>query len=101
VSSVMMATDLADYLVDRGVPFREAHKAVGTVVREAEVSGREVHALPLSVYQAAHPDFGADVLDALSPEASVRRRDVPGGTGPTSVARQLVDARLALARQGH
>lgn len=96
VSSVMMATDLADYLVDRGVSFRESHKAVGAIVREAEVSGRELHTLPLSAYAAAHPTFGPDVMDALSPEASVRRRDVPGGTGPNSVAQQLRDAKTAL-----
>ncbi|MBK8247216.1 MAG: argininosuccinate lyase [Gemmatimonadetes bacterium] len=98
VSSVMMATDLADYLVDRGVTFRESHKAVGAIVREAEVSGRELHTLPLAAYAAAHPTFGEDVMDALSAEASVRRRDVPGGTGPNSVARQLSEARAALLR---
>ncbi len=98
VSSVMMATDLADYLVDHGVPFREAHKAVGTIVREAELSGREIHTLPLATYAAAHAQFGADVLDALSPEASVRRRDVPGGTGPNSVQQQLEAARRSLER---
>ena len=97
VSSVMMATDLADYLVDRGVSFREAHKAVGSIVREAEVSGLELHTLPLEVYARTHPTFGSDVRDALSAEASVRRRDVPGGTGPTSVQRQLADAMAALA----
>jgi argininosuccinate lyase len=93
VSSVMMATDLADYLVDRGVPFREAHKAVGTIVREAEVTGKEVHELPLASYAAAHPKFGADVLEALSPEKSLARRNVDGGTGPLAVARQLEEAR--------
>ncbi len=98
VSSVMMATDLADYLVDRKVPFRDAHKAVGAIVREAEVSGIEVHTLPLSVYAAAHPVFGDDVKEALSPEASLARREVEGGTGTGAVARQIAKARSALAR---
>jgi argininosuccinate lyase len=93
VSSVMMATDLADYLVDRGVPFRDAHKSVGTVVREAEVTGKELHTLPPASYAAAHPTFGDDVFDALSPEKSLARRNVDGGTGPDAVARQLAHAR--------
>lgn len=97
VSSVMMATDLADYLVDRSVPFRDAHKAVGSIVREAEVRGVEVHELPLAVYTTAHSVFGPDVLEALSPEKSVGRREVEGGTGPQAVARQLAKAREALA----
>jgi argininosuccinate lyase len=93
VSSVMMATDLADYLVDRGVPFRDAHKAVGNVVREAEVTGKELHTLPRASYTAAHPTFGDDVFDALSPEKSLARRNVDGGTGPEAVKRQLAEAR--------
>ncbi|MCC6318210.1 MAG: argininosuccinate lyase [Gemmatimonadaceae bacterium] len=96
VSSVMMATDLADYLVDRGVAFREAHKAVGSIVREAEVSGQELHALPLSVFSSAHAKFGHDVLEALSPEKSLARRNVDGGTGPAAVLRQLEQARASL-----
>lgn len=96
VSSVMMATDLADYLVDRGVAFREAHKAVGSIVREAEVSGQELHALPLSVFASAHAKFGHDVLEALSPEKSLARRNVDGGTGPAAVLRQLEQARASL-----
>jgi argininosuccinate lyase len=99
VSSVMMATDLADYLVDRGVPFREAHKAVGTVVREAEVRGVELHELPPSVYHQTHAVFGEDVRDALSPEKSLARRNVDGGTGPDAVARQLQAARAALGSE--
>ena len=98
VSSTMMATDLADYLVERGVPFREAHRAVGSVVREAEASGRELDALPRSVYEGAHPEFGPDVLEALSPRRSVERREVEGGTGPQAVRRQLAAARASLAR---
>lgn len=97
VSSVMMATDLADYLVDRGVSFRDAHKSVGTLVRQAEESGRELHTLPKPLYAAAHPQFGDDVYDALSPMRSIERRDIEGGTGPTSVRQQLAAARASLA----
>jgi argininosuccinate lyase len=97
VSSVMMATDLADYLVDRGVAFREAHRAVGSIVREAEVQGVELHELPKAVFTQAHPAFGDDVFDALSPVRSVERREVDGGTGPEAVKRQIVAARASLA----
>ncbi|MGQ0647406.1 MAG: argininosuccinate lyase [Gemmatimonadaceae bacterium] len=97
VSSVMMATDLADYLVDHGVAFRDAHKSVGAIVREAEVTGRELQALPKSTYVSAHPRFGDDVFDALSPIRSVERRDVEGGTSPDAVRRQLLAARVSLA----
>jgi argininosuccinate lyase len=96
VSSVMMATDLADYLVDRGVPFRDAHQAVGGLVREAEESGRDLHQLPASAFAAAHDRFGGDVFEALAPERSVARRNVDGGTGPAAVSRQLQQARASL-----
>ncbi len=96
VTSVMMATDLADYLVDRGITFRDAHRAVGTLVREAEVSGLELHTLPKSAFSQAHAAFGDDVFDALSPMNSIERRDVEGGTGPRAVRAQLDAARAAL-----
>ncbi|MFN8668271.1 MAG: argininosuccinate lyase [Gemmatimonadaceae bacterium] len=97
VSSAMMATDLADYLVEKGVPFREAHKAVGAVVRASEATGLELHALPRSAYAQAHVAFGDDVYDALSPDRSLARREVEGGTGPNAVKAQIARARAALA----
>jgi argininosuccinate lyase len=96
VSSAMMATDLADYLVEKGVAFREAHKAVGALVRECEATGLELHALPRAAYARAHAAFGDDVYDALSPERSLVRRDVEGGTGPGAVRTQIERARAAL-----
>jgi argininosuccinate lyase len=97
VSSGLMATDLADYLVDRGVSFRDAHTAVGKLVREAETAGVELDALPLSSFNAAHSTFGTDVLNALKPELSIARRNLPGGTGPDAVREQLAAAVKALA----
>jgi argininosuccinate lyase len=97
VSSGMMATDLADYLVEKGIAFREAHKAVGALVRESEATGLELHALPRSAFAAAHAAFGDDVVDALSPERSLQRREVEGGTGPRAVTAQIERARRALA----
>jgi argininosuccinate lyase len=96
VASGLMATDLADYLVDRGVSFRDAHGAVGRLVREAEDAGVELDRLPVASFAAANATFGADVLDALKPENSLRRRDLPGGTGPNAVATQLEAAKRAL-----
>jgi argininosuccinate lyase len=96
LSSAMMATDLADYLVAKGTTFREAHASVGTLVREAEVAGCELHMLPLKSFTTAHPHFDGDVFDALSPARSVERREVEGGTGPNAVRAQLAAAREAL-----
>ena len=97
LSSTMMATDLADYLVRKGVTFRESHGIVGALVRQAEEQGIELRDLPLDVFRAAHPLVGDDVLDSLSARASVARREAVGGTGPNAVRAQLDAARQALA----
>jgi argininosuccinate lyase len=96
VSAGLMATDLADYLVDRGISFREAHAAVGRLVRDAEQAGVELDGLPLPSFAAAHSTFGADVLDALRPERSLARRNLPGGTGPDALRDQMRAAKDAL-----
>jgi argininosuccinate lyase len=97
LSGSMMATDLADYLVRKGATFREAHGAVGRLVRECEARRCELDALPLSAFTAAHPLFGSDVVEALSPVRSVEHRDVEGGTSPRAVRAQLEAAKAALA----
>ena len=96
ISSSMMATDLADYLVEKGATFRDAHTAIGALIRESERDGCELDALPVSSFKAAHRLFGDDVLDWLEPTISVARREVPGGTGPSAVAAQIQAARDAL-----
>jgi argininosuccinate lyase len=96
LSSSMMATDLADYLVRKGATFRESHSAVGKLVRLAEERGCELTALTSKDFASAHKLFGADVSDALSARSSLAHRDVPGGTGPRAVADQLKSARAAL-----
>lgn len=96
LSSTMMATDLADYLVRKGATFREAHGAVGRLVRESEQGGMEMHALPFSSFTAAHQAFATDVYEALDAARSVMQRDVEGGTGPAAVRAQLEAAQLAL-----
>jgi argininosuccinate lyase len=92
----MMATDLADYLVEKGASFRDAHAAIGSLIRESEREGCALDALPVSSFRSAHPLFADDALDWLEPARSVARRDVPGGTGPEAVAAQLRSAREAL-----
>ena len=96
VTSAMMATDLADYLVRKRVPFREAHAAVGRLVREAEEQGIELTALPLASFSAASASFEADVMIELWADTSVGHREVAGGTGPEAVRRQAAAARSAL-----
>ena len=96
LSSTMMATDLADYLVGKGSSFRDAHEAVGSLIREAEGKGIELTDLPLESFSAAHPMFGDDVMQWLDPAQSVTRREVPGGTGPGAVRNQIDAAIVAI-----
>ncbi|MGH7665674.1 MAG: argininosuccinate lyase [Gemmatimonadaceae bacterium] len=96
VSSTMMATDLADYLARRGVTFRDAHAAVGMLVRKCEEDRCELDALPLEAFTAVHPLFRPDVFETLSAAASVALRDVDGGTGPNAVRKQLEAAHGSL-----
>ncbi|MDQ6716887.1 MAG: argininosuccinate lyase, partial [Gemmatimonadota bacterium] len=96
LSSGLMATDLADYLVTKGVSFRDAHAAVGTLVRESEEAGCDLSSLSDSSFHAAHPLFAEDAQDWLGADMSLSRREIPGGTGPDSVQRQLESARKIL-----
>ena len=98
LSSTMMATDLADYLVEKGATFRDAHEAVGSLIREAEQKGCELDALPLESFSKANALFGSDVMKALDPVESVARRGVAGGTGPEAVRSQIATAVLAVKR---
>ena len=99
LSSTMMATDLADYLVRKGASFREAHTAVGKLVRQCEQEKLELHTLPLAAFTAVHNQFGQDVFDALSAYGSVEHREVDGGTGPAAVRAQLESAQRTLDGQ--
>ncbi len=87
------ATDLADYLVRKGLPFRQAHEVVGRVVRHALDAGRSLEALGLDELRRFSPLFERDVSAALSVEASLRARAVTGGTAPDAVRRALTLAR--------
>jgi argininosuccinate lyase len=87
------ATDLADYLVKKGLPFRDAHEIVGRVVRHAMDSGKELDTLSLDELRAFSPLIKKDVHAALSVDASLAARSVAGGTAPDAVRRALADAR--------
>jgi argininosuccinate lyase len=92
----LLATDLADYLVRRGVPFRRSHEAVGHLVRRAEELGCAIEQLSLAEFQAAHEGFAPDVKDTFDWERSVEARTSTGGTARVAVERQLEAARAAL-----
>ncbi len=85
----LTATDLADLLVERGVPFRQAHRIVGGLVAECVRRGVELHALPDEVFAAAHPALGRGVRRRLDPERSVAARDVLGGPAPRRVRAEV------------
>ena len=87
------ATDLADYLVRKGLPFRDAHEVVGKTVRHAMAHGKELGELTLDELQSFSPVIGADVHGAITLEASLRARNVIGGTAPEAVHHQLALAR--------
>ena len=91
------ATDLADYLVRHGVPFRDAHEAVARAVREAERRGTDLARLPLATLKRFSPKIGADVKRVLTPEGSVAARDHVGGTAPSQVRKAAARARKRLA----
>jgi argininosuccinate lyase len=92
----LLATDLADYLVRGGVPFRSSHEAVGALVRRSEERGCRLDELSDEDYRAAHPRFGPDVRDVFDWERSVDARAATGGTARPAVERQLERARVQL-----
>jgi len=92
----MLATDLADYLVRKGVPFRESHHLVGRAVRRAEELGVPLKELALGEYQAIHPAFDEDVYLVFNFRRSVEMRNVEGGTATGAVKLQIERARQLL-----
>jgi argininosuccinate lyase len=96
-SGYSTATDLADYLVRRGVAFRDAHEVVGTAVRLGIESGRDLSEMSLAELQALSPVIEADVFDVLTLDGSVAARDHFGGTAPRQVRAAIARARQRLA----
>jgi argininosuccinate lyase len=94
----LLATDVADYLTKKGMPFREAHHVVGRLVFYCESNHKELRQLTLDEYRQ-HSDLFDDDVRQISVWSSLRARDVPGGTAPRRVAQALRRARLILRRR--
>jgi argininosuccinate lyase len=91
------ATDLADYLVKKGLPFRDAHECVAHAVKAAQSHGCDLSQLPLAVLQGFHPAIDKDVYDVLSLRGSLNARATLGGTAPAQVQAQIARHRARLA----
>jgi argininosuccinate lyase len=94
----LLATELADYLVKKGVPFREAHGYVGQLVRMAEEQGKPLTGLSLSEFQSVNPLFSEDVYQVLEVNFALAHRDTTGGTSPAALQEQLTAARKQLLK---
>ena len=94
----LMATDVADYLVVKGVPFREAHRVVGRIVRDAQKQRRTFADMSLEDWRKHSEKFDDDILEMFDAEQSLRRKEVPGGPGPKMTSRQLVRAATMVAK---
>ncbi len=92
------ATDLADYLVKKGLPFRDAHEVVAHAVKDAIASGVDLSELPLSKLQTYNPAIEQDVFEVLSLRGSLNARNLLGGTAPEQVRAQVARHRHRLAR---
>lgn len=95
---LLLATEVADYLVARGVPFREAHEIVGRAVRDAESSGHTLASLPLDRWKKHSAKFDADLVQWLTVESALARKKLPGGTAPEAVATALAEAQTRLTQ---
>ncbi len=91
------ATDVADYLAARGVPFREAYNLVGKVVKTSIAAGKLLKDLTLEEWQELHPAFAADIYEAISPRQVVAARNSYGGTGFVQVNKAVLAARVQIA----
>jgi argininosuccinate lyase len=93
MSSHLLATELADYLVNKGLPFREAHEVVGEVVKMSLDMGQELNTIPLMMYQKINPLFQRDIHAQLDFAKAVERRALPGGPAKESVKTQIAALR--------
>jgi argininosuccinate lyase len=95
IDAAMLATDLADYLVVKGTPFREAHSIAGKAVRVAAEKGLSLDQLPLNEWQALGK-IEADVYAVFDPQKSVENRNAIGGTAPAAVQKQIEQAKACI-----
>ncbi|WP_140917882.1 argininosuccinate lyase [Limnobaculum xujianqingii] len=90
------ATDMADYLVRKGIPFRDAHHVVGSAVNYCIKHGKKLNQLTLDEYHSFHPQIESDIYDDITLEASVGARQSYGGTAPDAVTKQIALAKSLL-----
>src|SRR5947209_514492 len=95
----LLATEAADYLVRKGIPFRQAHDIVGKVLREAEKQNVSWTSLPLETLKSISPAFGADVVNSLSVDAALASKKVRGGTAPERVADAIANLERRLNKK--
>jgi len=91
-----LATELADYLVSRGIPFRRAHRIAGEIVRYAEERGKDLRELDLGELRRFYPEMGEDVFSWLEPQKALERRKLEGGTAPQRVKEAIERAKEEL-----
>jgi argininosuccinate lyase len=96
--SWVVATDLAEALARNGTPFHQSHQIVGRLVLESVRAGKRPADWSPQELAAFAPEFTPDMAALLDPSAGMHSRELPGGTGPQSVARALAEARERLAR---
>ena len=97
-TGLLLATDVADYLVRRGVPFRRAHEISGGLVRKLLAEGRDFDSLSVAEWRAASEFFDADIAAHVTSSASVAAKRTPQSTAPSAVARALAEAQSWVAR---
>jgi argininosuccinate lyase len=95
----LLATEAADYLVRKGIPFRQAHDIVGKVLREAEKQNISWTSLPLETLKKISPVFEADIANVLNVDAALAAKKVPGGTAPESVRAAIADLEARLNKK--
>ena len=97
-SGLLLATDVADYLVRRGVAFRAAHEITGRIVRDLHATGRDFASLSAADWRRYSDEFGDDVAQAITPAAALLAKRTPQSTNPTAVAAALAETRAWLAK---
>jgi argininosuccinate lyase len=97
-SGLLLATEVADFLVAKGLPFRSAHEVAGRIARELYAAGKDFGALSLEDWRRYHDRFDEGIFAAVTPDAAVAARQTPQSTNPDAVAGALADARAWLAR---
>ena len=100
-SGLLLATEVADFLVGRSVPFRTAHEITGRIVRDLHAAGRDFSSLTLEDWRQYDARFDAGIMDAITPEAAVAARRTPQSTNPKAVAAALAETRAWLTTRSN